>query len=348
MTTPHQVVFVLFPGVDLLDVTGTAEVFTMASMAVKGRRAGYQLRMAAAEPGTGIPTMSGVRLVADQGFDEIAEHVDTLIVPGGLDCGPTGALPVVNPEVVGFLRRVAPGAKRIAAMCTGVHALASAGMLDGRVVTAHWATAQQLMDDHPRVRVATGHRFLQDGPVWSSSGSITGLEMAIALVAQDFGEEAAHTVTRWMTADRRKAGGTSGVAAPAPRPEGDRWQVDQLCSWIAGHLTEDLAAPALARRMHLSERQFVRVFRRETGATPASYVKALRVRAACDLLVRTERSLDEVAAMTGFGSVQTLHRAFRSHLDVTPHEYRRRLAPSRPAADPGRRISGLLPATAGR
>ncbi|MFE9389048.1 GlxA family transcriptional regulator [Streptomyces sp. NPDC006784] len=322
MSTSHRVVIAVFPDVDLLDVTGPAEVFALANRE-SGGRADYRVRLAGPDAGP-VTTSAGVRLLADLTFAEVGAAVDTLLVPGAVDLHPDGPVARVEESVVEWVRDTAPHARRIASVCVGAHVLAAAGLLDGRRATTHWSTAAQLAAEHPRVRVDADPIFVRSGRVWTGAGISTCMDLALALVAEDHGEDLALAVARQLVVYLRRQGGQSQFSVPLSVPATARREIDELRVFIAEHLAEDLSTPVLADRMCLSERHFARVFRQETGSSPAAYVEAARVEAARRLLETTDRSPAQITAATGLGSIETLHRAFRKQLNTTPAAYRRR------------------------
>uniref|UniRef100_A0AAU2JM32 GlxA family transcriptional regulator n=1 Tax=Streptomyces sp. NBC_00049 TaxID=2903617 RepID=A0AAU2JM32_9ACTN len=322
MSTPHRVVIAVFPDVDLLDVTGPAEVFALANRETGGR-AGYEVRLAGPVAGP-VVTSAGVRLVADVAFEDVGAAVDTLLVPGAVEMRADGPVALVDDAVVEWVRVTAPHARRIASVCVGAHVLAAAGLLDGRRATTHWSTAAQLAAEHPRVRVDADPIFVRSGRVWTGAGISACMDLALALVAEDHGEEPALAVARQLVMYLRRQGGQSQFSVPLSRPAAARRDIDELRVFVAEHLDEDLSAVVLAGRMCLSERHFARVFRQETGTSPAAYVEAARVEAARRLLETTDLPLEQVAGVTGLGSVETLHRSFRRQISTTPASYRRR------------------------
>ncbi|MFJ8083278.1 GlxA family transcriptional regulator [Streptomyces sp. NPDC096205] len=322
MSTHRRVVIAVFPDVDLLDVTGPAEVFALANRETGGR-AGYAVQLAAPTCGP-VTTSAGVRLVADVAFDDVDGVLDTLLVPGAVDVLPEGPVARIDEDVVAWVKRIAPEARRVASVCVGAHLLAAAGLLDGRTATTHWSTAAQLAAEHPEVTVDPDPIFVRSGSVWTGAGISACMDLALALVAEDLGEEVALAVARQLVMYLKRQGGQSQFSVPLSRPPAARRDIDELRLHIADHLDGDLSTPALAARMCLSERHFARVFRQETGTTPAAYVEAARVEAARRLLESTDQPLDEVAAACGLGSVETLHRALRKQLGTTPAAYRRR------------------------
>ncbi|WJV45990.1 GlxA family transcriptional regulator [Streptomyces flavofungini] len=343
MPRSRRIVIAVFPDVDLLDVTGPAEVFALANRETGGR-AGYDVQLAGPTGGA-VTTSAGVRLVADLSFAEVGGRgagrgerggggsgegrggggvIDTLLVPGAVDMLPEGPVARIDQDVVAWVKETAPGARRVASVCVGAHVLAAAGLLDGKRVTTHWSTAAQLAAEHPAVTVDPDPIFVRSGRVWTGAGISACMDLALALVAEDLGEEVALTVARQLVMYLKRQGGQSQFSVPLSRPPASRRDIEELRTYIAEHLDADLSAAALAGRMALSERHFARVFRQETGTGPAAYVEAVRVEAARRLLESTDEPLERVAADSGFGSVETLHRAMRKQIDTTPAAYRRR------------------------
>lgn len=324
MPISHRVVITVFPDVDLLDVTGPAEVFALANRETAGH-AGYQVRLAGPVAGA-VRTSAGVRLLTDLTFDEVGGQVDTLLVPGAVDMTDDGPLARIDADVVEWVNVTAPQARRVASVCVGAHLLAAAGLLDGKTATTHWSTAAQLAADHPAVTVDPDPIFIRAdrGRLWTGAGISACLDLALALVAEDQGEDVALSVARQLVMYLKRQGGQSQFSVPLSRPASARRDIDELRLWIAEHLDEDLSAAALAARMCLSERHFARVFKQETGTSTAEYVEAARVEVARRLLESTDCPLDQVAAAAGLGSVETLHRAFKRQLAITPAAYRRR------------------------
>ncbi|UQW99539.1 DJ-1/PfpI family protein [Streptomyces sp. RerS4] len=322
MPTNRRVVIAVFPDVDLLDVTGPAEVFALANVETDGR-AGYRVELAGPTSGV-VTTSAGVRLVTDLSFAEVDGVLDTLLVPGAVDPHPDGPVARIDRDVVEWLKVTAPLARRVASVCVGAHLLAAAGLLDGRTATTHWSTAAQLAAEYPAVTVDPDPIFVRSGNVWTGAGISACMDLALALVAEDLGEDVALGVARQLVMYLKRQGGQSQFSVPLSRPPAARRDIDELRMFIADHLDGDLSAAALSARMCLSERHFARVFRQETGATPAAYVESARVEAARRLLESTDQPLDEVAAACGLGSVETLHRALRKRIGTAPAAYRRR------------------------
>jgi transcriptional regulator GlxA family with amidase domain len=313
----RRVVIACFPGVELLDVSGPASVFSAASWLLGTAKGGYRVELVAAEPGA-VGSGSGVALVAGHALSRVRGPIDTLLVPGGLESALEAGRALV-PALASLARR----ARRVTSVCTGAFLLAEAGLLDGRRVVTHWAACAELARRFPTCQVEADRIYVQDGNVWTSAGVTAGMDLALALVEQDHGARLSLEVARWGVMYLRRPGGQSQFSAPLAAQASECGEVAELVTFIEAHLAHDLSVEALARRAHMSVRNFARVFRRETGKTPASYVELARLAAARRKLELSHASVKQIATQSGFGSVETMHRSFRRCLSVTPLQYRR-------------------------
>jgi transcriptional regulator GlxA family with amidase domain len=327
--TPHLVVIAVFDGVELLDVAGPLQVFSAADRLVGKGVPGYETLVAGLRPGL-VRCAGGTSIAADVSWAELPREIGTLIVPGGLVIGETGAKALQAESLVEWLATpTGRGASRIASVCGGAHMLAAAGLLDGRRATTHWATAGQLAADHPEVTVEPDAIFVRDEHIWTSAGVSTGIDLALALVADDHNAELARRVARWLVMYMRRPGGQSQFSELLEHSSATDAGIARLQEWIRGHLAEDLSNETLARRTSLSVRHFSRLFRRQVGVTPAHYVESARVDAAARQLIHTGNGLRTIAHSVGLGSVETLHRVFKQRFGVTPAAYRERFTTRR-------------------
>lgn len=315
------IVIVLFDGVDLLDVTGPPEVFALTQRELD-TATGYRVVLAA-ETLDPVRTSAGVRVVPDLSFDEVAgSRIDTLLVPGAVRVdGHRRVTALAHEHVVARVRELAGTTRRVTSVCVGAHVLAAAGLLDGRRATTHWSTAAQLAAEHPEVTVDADPIFIRDGDVWTGAGISSCLDLALALVADDFGEQLALRVARQLVMYLKRPSGQSQFSVPL-EPVSTTRRVEALRLFIAQNLHRPLTIPELAEHAHVSERQLTRVFRAELGMTPAAYLESARVELARHQLESTDATLERVASACGFNSTDTLVRAFRRRLNTTPTEYR--------------------------
>ncbi|MEV5342638.1 GlxA family transcriptional regulator [Streptomyces sp. NPDC052676] len=323
-TVERLVVILLFDGVDLLDVTGPPEVFSLVRRELGEASPVYRVVLAAETLGP-VTTAAGVRVLPDVTFEEVArESIDTLLVPGSVETDDRGRVrALTDPAVVGWVKALAERTRRVASVCVGAHVLAAAGLLDGRRATTHWSTARQLAAEHPEVRVDADPIFIRDGDVWTGAGISACLDLSLALVADDFGEALALRVARQLVMYLKRPGGQSQFSVPL-EPVSTTRRVEDLRHHIMRHIAEPLTVAGLAAHAHLSERQLTRVFTAELGMTPSAYIESVRVELARHQLESTDATLERIVSACGFGTTDTLVRAFRRRLDTTPTEYRRR------------------------
>jgi transcriptional regulator GlxA family with amidase domain len=318
----RRVVIVAFQDVQPLDVVGPAEVFHTAA---RIHPPGYTVETVASGPGP--LAASSIRLQPDRTIEACRGPIDTLLVAGG-----TGVREAAKDErLVNWVRSAAGRSRRFASVCTGAFLLAEAGLLDGRRVTTHWAACAALARRHPGLSVEPDPIFVRDGDVYTSAGVTAGMDLALALVEEDLGREAALEAARWLVLFVRRPGGQSQFSAQLAAQAAERRPLRELQSWIADHLDADLSVPALARRACMSERNFARAFRQEVGMTPAAYVESSRVERARIALEEGAAPVEAVARRTGFGTVETMRRAFHRRLGVSPAEYRNRFSPKEAA-----------------
>jgi transcriptional regulator GlxA family with amidase domain len=225
---------------------------------------------------------------------------------------------------VRWVKRAAGRSRRVASVCTGAFMLARAGLLDGRRAATHWASTEELARRHPLVTVDPDAIFVRDGDVWTSAGVTAGMDLALALVEDDLGRKVALDVARWLIVFVRRPGGQSQFSSHLRAQAAEREPLRELQEWMAAHVDADLSVPLLAARACMSERNFARAFAREVGMTPAAYVEGLRVDHARVRLETTGQKLEAVARDCGFGTVETMRRAFHRRLGVGPADYRDR------------------------
>lgn len=317
--SPRRVVVVAFPQAKLLDVAGPCEVFAVSNQfaCAMGAAAPYEIVLISARAGP-VETDTGIDLVASCGYAECHTPIDTLLVAAGPDVRVSD-----NTGLIGWLRQVLPQVRRVGSICTGAFVLAALGLLDGRRATTHWAWCQRLADDYPQIQVDPDPIFVRDGNISTSAGISAGMDLALALVEEDLGSGLALRVAQQMVLFLRRPGSQSQFSALLDLQAADRQPLRDLQGWIVTHLSEDLSVEALAKRFHMSPRNFARVFQRSLGQTPARFVERLRIEAARQRLVETEAGLDQIARECGFGSADVLRRAFVRLLQVNPSDYRR-------------------------
>ncbi|UZI30342.1 GlxA family transcriptional regulator [Streptomyces sp. VB1] len=327
-TVGRLVVIVLFEGVDLLDVTGPPEVFSLARREAEDAD-GYEVVLAA-ESMDPVTTGAGVRILPDLTFDEVTgRSIDTLIVPGSVEIDSERRVhALVDPALVERVKELAGRSRRTASVCVGAHLLAAAGLLDGRRATTHWSTAPQLAAAHPEIEVDADPIFIREGDVWTGAGISACLDLSLALVADDLGEALALRVARQLVMYLKRPSGQSQFSVPLEQISPTR-RIEDLRHHILRNIGRRLTVEDLAAHAHVSDRHLTRIFRTELSTTPHAYIESVRVEKARNELESSDATLERIASVCGFGTVDTLVRAFRRRLNATPTEYRRRFRTSR-------------------
>ncbi len=268
------------------------------------------------------------------------------MVPGG--AGSAGAS--AEAGLLDWIGASAPGARRVASVCTGAFVLAAAGLLDGRRATTHWASAAKLAERHPAVEVDPDPIYVRDGNVWTSAGVTAGMDLALAMVEEDLDREAALTIARHLVLFLRRPGNQSQFSATLAAQEPEREPLRDVQRYVVEHVAENLSVEVLAEHAHMSSRNFARAFAAEIGITPGRYVERVRLEAARRALEDTSQPIATVAAACGFGTPETMRRTFLRALGVAPAEYRRRYHPDterliRRCPSAGRRVRPHEPPT---
>lgn len=313
-----------YPGAQSLDISGPVEVFALASRQAdedrNGSRPLYAVKLLAVDTNP-VVMSSGIRLLPDLPCADMPDDTDTLLVCGGM--GNSLDLARADRTLVAWLGKAGARVRRVASVCSGALLLAEAGLLDGREATTHWSDVRELRERYPKVRVQADAIYTHDGHVWASAGITAGMDMALAMVAEDHGASLALKVAKRMVMANKRSGGQSQFSRQLQSLDlPDQFQ--QLEQWMRDNLHLRLSVDELSERLHMSPRQFNRRFVKAFLLTPQKYVEQLRIEAAKPLLESTRKDIQWVAGECGFGSVDALRRAFVRHLSVTPGEYRAR------------------------
>jgi transcriptional regulator GlxA family with amidase domain len=316
---PLPVEILAFPDVQLLDVAGPLQVFASANALAGASR--YQPVVVATS--TPVVSSAGLGLCA-RPLPAPTESLDTLLVAGGFGVNAACA----DPHLVAWVKARATRARRVASVCSGAFLLAEAGLLDGRRAVTHWSRCAEFTRRFPAVRLDPAPIFINDGTVWTSAGITAGIDLALALVDADLGQRLALAVARQLVVFLKRPGGQAQFSAALALQSGDA-RFDRLHAWIADNLHRDLSVAALSRAAGMSERSFLRHYRRTTGTTPARAVERLRVEAARRML-EDGLSVKRVAKGCGFGSDETMRRSFLRFVGISAQAYRERFS-SNPA-----------------
>ncbi len=314
----HRVILLVFDGFQILDATGPAAVFEVAG------EFGADYVLATASSAGGLVRSSSGIVVETIPVSSVGPG-DTLLVPGAENLRPA----VNDSPLLETLTMAAKDGRRVASVCSGAFILAAAGLLNGRRAATHWAGAAELRRRHPTVLVDAESIFVEDRGIWTSAGVTAGIDLALAMVARDFGDDMARKVARKLVVYHRRPGSQSQHSELLEMVTPDN-RFAPLLAWARVHLSEPLTVERLADRSALSVRQFTRAFTKATGIAPAKAVERLRVEAARAAIEAGDASLETIALKTGFGGGDRMRRAFIKQTGQPPSAYRAMARPHWP------------------
>lgn len=314
--SPRTVVMLGFAGAQVLDIVGPMQM--LAAVNDERPKTAYALTLLAEKKGP-FRTSGGIRLDADGAYADLPKKIDTLMISGGsiMDA-------LRDPAMMKAVREGTKRARRVVSICSGAFFLAAAGLLKGRRATTHWRSVDILAKNFPETAVEPDAIYVRDGKFWSSAGVTAGMDLALALVREDFGDDMALAVARRHVMFLMRPGGQSQFSAHLHTDAMAKGKLSGLLRWIPENIAAPLDVATLAKRANMSERSFARVFRKETGKTPAAYIEEVRLDEARRLLTSSALAVAQVAARAGFGSEERMRRVFHRHLKVNPAAFRAR------------------------
>ncbi len=315
-----RIAFLGFDGIVALDLAGPMEAFCNApgGESPEATVGGYEVLILSLDQ---RPFTSEFGLIMHpHACLRDAPDLDTLIIPGG--CGLRR--PKVMRELIPVLREVAARTRRVASVCTGIYALAETGLLDGRRVATHWRFAEDVAEKYPALKVDRDALFVRDGKYYSSAGVTAAIDLALALIEEDYGPRAALGVARELVVYLKRSGGQEQFSEPLKFQTSAANRFAHLAGWIVEHLDHDLSIEALAQRVFMSPRHFGRLFKQSFGRTPAVYTEDLRLSEARHRLTEGMATIAHIAASLGYQSDDAFRRAFERRFHLSPATYRAR------------------------
>ncbi len=308
----YKLVFLVFPNFQLLDVAGPIAAFEMAN---RMESTTYDLILVSKEGGT-VESSAGTTLLT-MPFAQVFD-ADTVIAVGG-----EGVIEATaSTEVLTFIRDLSQKTRRMASVCSGAYLLASAGLLNGRKATTHWRRSADFRRRFPNVFLDEDRIYVNDGNLWTSAGISAGIDLSLALIAEDLGEQIARHVAHQLVVYYRRPGGQSQYSALLEMGMGDG-RFAGLLDYIRSNLDKPLSVGDLADQACMSPRHFARCFVSEIGTTPARAVERIRVEAASAALESGNGSVQLVARQCGFTDVERMRRAFIRLKGVPPSAVKR-------------------------
>lgn len=309
------VVMVLFNDVLMLDVTGPLDVFSISNRLLPKEK---QYRLLTVSDRSGLVRSScGLKVHADLRLQECPANVDLLLVPGG-----PGAYGFTHPELTAWLPAAAKSARRFGAICTGIFLLGEAGLIDGYRCTTHWNYVERLAQRFPEARVETEQIYVMDRNLITSGGITAGIDMALAVVAEDHGKDIALEVAKVLLVVMKRQGGQTPygpLLAAVPR---DGSAIAKVQAHVVDHIEAPYTIDRMAEIAAMSARNFARAFQRDVGMTPMQYVQNARIDHARKLLESCDVPLKVLAARCGFGSARHMRKVFSERIGLSPNQYR--------------------------
>ena len=312
------VIIAVPPNAQSLDISGPLDAFLEANRQSDGT-VRYDVRLMSIDGSPRIE-VGGMRITADGLIADPDFAIDTLLVAGT----PDYQLAFELPRFQTWLMRRAPDVRRCASVCSGAFFLGAAGLLDGRQVTTHWQHATELAERFPEAEVIPDSIYVQDGALYTSAGVTAGIDLALKLIEDDHGRELALKVARRLVVFLRRPGGQSQFSAHLAAQIAAESRIESIQHWILENVAADLSLAALASQAGMSVRNLSRVFRSETGGSPADFVERARVDAARRLLEDSDMPLQRVATRCGFSNADIMRRAFVRRIAIGPSDYRKR------------------------
>lgn len=313
----HSVAVVFFPGLAPVDIAGPMEAFALANH-LSGKE--FYLQMTASEDGAPVTAAGGyMDFSPTHSFETLPKPLGTLLIPGR--SSPDAVWE--DKALLGWLRDVEPQCDRVASVCNGAYTLCASGLAEGHTVATHWANADDLACRYPDTRIEADSLFVTSGKIWSSAGMTAGIDLALAMIESDLGHAVAMDVARYMVVHLRRAGGQSQFSMHLKAQFSGTPVIQRIQHLILDHPDSKLSIERLAELAAMSPRNFLRLFKAETGIAVGAFISDVRLRHACRLLEGTGKSLGEIAGLSGLGSDANMRKVFKKNLGVTPIGYRR-------------------------
>jgi transcriptional regulator GlxA family with amidase domain len=314
---------VVYPGFKAMEAIGPMSVFEYANLHLqrRGKAPGYDVRIASHKTGM-VRSDTLMALEATKALSPLALP-DNAIIVGARHI--QQAL-VDSAAITEWVAAVAARIPRLAALCSGAFFLAAAGVLDGKRATTHWSVADRLKAAYPAIEVDADAIFIRSDNVWTSAGVTAGIDLALALVEEDYGRDLALEVATEMVVYLKRPGGQSQFSSHLLSERTTRPNIRELQNWILDNLHERLSVSQLAQKAMMSERHFARVFQQEVGLSTQEFIEMCRFERATQLLADLDLALKTVAARACFSDEAHMRRVFMKKLGIAPKVYRERFA----------------------
>jgi transcriptional regulator GlxA family with amidase domain len=323
-TPVRKIATLIYPEANSIDVSGPLQVFSTANRLLQDRyqtkrKEFYKTIVIGPKPHP-IKISAGLTLLPEYDLSHTPSDIHTLFIAGG-----TGAKTAASDEnICEWIKVAYRKVERLASICTGAFILAATGLLENRKTTTHWEHTKELQEQHPNLKVEANAIFTQDGAIYCSAGVTAGIDLALSLVEEDWGNELALDVARQLIVFLKRPGGQSQFSQLLSIQTKTSSPITEVQHWALQNLSKNLSVEALATQAAMSPRHFSRVFQKESGLSPGKFIVRARLDMARNLLETTTLSLKQIGKQCGIGNTETLRRLFWQHFKTTPKNYRER------------------------
>jgi len=310
----QKIIFLITDDFQPLDLFGPLEAFSTAK-AVSFCDYEWAVASFSLEP---VMSESGIKIMPDIRLCDVRD-CDTLVLCGGQGARTTD----LEKNQITLLRQVSEKCSRIVSICTGAFIMSQIGLTEGRRVATHWRYSDELAEHYPTAQVDPDALFVKDGKFWSSAGVTAGIDLALALIAEDYGNAISAAVARQLVVYMRRTGDQAQFSEPLFAQSNTSERLAPLLEWMTNNLSKPLSVQDLAERANISPRQFSRIFQKNLKLSPARYVEYLRLDKARLMLLQEKSRIDEVAKAVGFSNPDSFRRAFERRFSVAPTLYQK-------------------------
>ncbi len=318
---PKTVGLIVAEEIAASDLMGTAEVFSRATIQRSDQPEARESRcyqvITIGIDAESCMTKCGIVMTPQADLEEVPP-LDTMLI-----CGSSaGRGEKLSRRLIKWLKQRAPTIRRIAAVGKGIYALAATGLLDGRHAVIHWQFAKDVASRFPKLRVNPHNLFVKDGSFYTCAGGASAVDLALALVEEDYGRNVALALARELVVQSKRSGEHEQYSEALKFQVQSSDRFADLPAWILSHLSDDLSIEVLAQRAAMSRRNFTRLFHEVFGKTPAQFVAEARIAEAQQRLLSPRNSIESIASSLGFRSADVFSVAFERCTGIRPRIYR--------------------------
>ena len=311
----HNIAFLGFDRIQLLDLVGPLEAFATANGVVEGRK--YNCFIVSENPT--FTSDSQIRVLSDFQFKDTPQ-IDTLIIPGGAG----SREPAISSPVRIWIDQHFDDIARIVTVCTGLFMLGDHPYLENKEVVTHWAYADQLQKQFPQLKVNHDRLFLQQGKFYSAAGILSGIDLALNLIETDHGVDAATQVAKYLVTYLKRSGHQSQFSEPLKFQSSNNSHIEQVNRWLNDNHDVSVTVALLADAVHVSERHLNRLIQTHFHMSAGKYIEHVKLEQSKIYLSKRATPIEVAAFKVGYSSSDSFRRSFKRKYGISPHSYQLR------------------------